>query len=226
MVTIVVIVVLVLLAAGAIALVPLMNASTRKGQAAMPVGPSPGSPAQVWCSRGERVLRELNTVLAGAPALDTVSMDAAQVLTELRLNAAEVAELDTALARSPGPELEQQRDRLAARLRTAGPEAREELARAHESATARLALAERQRASRDALLARMEAAVHGLEQARDEVSAMIADGARALQAGGGDAQLELSERLGGLRAGLIEVRELSDPEDDPPSGRGEDRGQP
>ncbi|MQA07181.1 MAG: hypothetical protein GEU98_01290 [Pseudonocardiaceae bacterium] len=233
MVTIIVIAVLVVLALGAVALIPLMNASTRKGRLATPAGPTPlpGSPAEVWCARGERVLGELRAKLAEAPALDTVSADASQVVAELRMIAGQVAELDRGLAQIPTPELEQQRDRLAGQLGAASPgediaATRDELTRSYQAVTARLGIAQRQRVARDALLARMESAVQGLEQARDEVVDLIVEGARTLPDTGTDARLELSERLTGLRAGLAEVRELTNPDVDPPRGGGEDRGQP
>ena len=122
--TTVLVVVLVVIGIAALVTVPLMIRSTRR-QVADDVTPGArkpimGSPAQVWASRGERVLRELGTTLGENAALHGVSADAAGVVAELRLTASQVAELDHALARIPVPSLEQERDELAARLAEAG----------------------------------------------------------------------------------------------------------
>jgi len=92
-----------------------------------------------------------------------------------------------------------------------------ELARSHEAVSARLAAADRQRTARDALLAKMEAAVTGLEQARDELTELIA-GAAAPAITDADPAAQLTSRLEGLREGLVEVRRLSYPEIKPGSG--------
>ncbi|TCP41127.1 hypothetical protein EV191_12725 [Tamaricihabitans halophyticus] len=231
MTTVIIIVVLVVIAAGALALIPLMNASTRQARLAPeePSGPLPGSPAQVWLARGERVLGELRGKLSEAPVFDMLSADAEQVVGELRATAGQVAELDRGIAQIPTPELERQRDHLAEQLSArqtaeASPEGlteQYELTKARESVESRLAVAERQRAARDALLTRMESAVLGLESSRDEVTVMLVESAGAELPAAATAQAALSERLTGLRAGLTEVRELTAgdmvrPDTDPP----------
>lgn len=179
-----IILVLVVIAAGAVATVPLMIRSTRKQ--AVPVGPrqpSIGSPAQVWVSRAERVLRELDSALTEYDAWRGVTDDAEQVVAELRITASQVAETDHALAQvDPG-----------------------------------LAAAERLRAARGTLLSRMESAVGGLENARAEVLELIATASSVIT--DPDPVRELNSRLAGLRAGLVEVRRLTDPE----NGSGTDR---
>jgi len=94
----VLIVVLVVIGIAAVVTVPLMIRSTRRQLApeAAPGMRKPimGSPAQVWVSRGERVLRELAATLGEHAALHGVSADAAGVVAELRLTAGQVAELE------------------------------------------------------------------------------------------------------------------------------------
>lgn len=175
MTTFVIILVLVAVAVAAVATIPLMIRSTRR-QVGGPRQPALGSPAQVWVSRAERVLRELDSALTDHEAWQGVTDDAEQVVAELKLTAGRVADLDHALTQvDPG-----------------------------------LAATERMRVERESMLTRMEAAVGGLEKARAEVlellvtpSAVIADP---------DPVRELNSRLVGLRAGLIEVRGLGDPE--------------
>lgn len=179
------VVLLVVVGVVALATVPLMIRSTRRqhvepGQA---VGRQPlmGSPAQVWTSRGERVLRELNATLVEQPAFAVVAADAEQVVMELRLTAGQVAEFDHALARIPVPDLEaEHRSLITAVAQAQGTPAATDLARSLEAVRARLDAAARQRESRDALLARMQATVMELEQARDELAELITGATSAL----------------------------------------------
>jgi truncated hemoglobin YjbI len=206
----------------AVVTVPLMIRSTRRQVASdVPPGgrrPIMGSPAQVWVSRGERVLRELGVTLGENAVLHGISADAAQVVVELRLTASQVADLDHALARIPVPALEDERRALATALAEAqGRPAEADLARSHEAVSARIAAAERQRDQRDALVAKMQATVTELEQARDELTELIrTTGAVASADGTSDsAAAQLTGRLDALRAGLVEVRQASDPETGP-----------
>jgi chromosome segregation ATPase len=217
----VLVVLLVVIGVVALATVPLMVRSTRRqhvepGQA---VGRQPlmGSPAQVWTSRGERVLRELNATLAEQPAFAVVAADAEQVVMELRLTAGQVAELDHALARIPVPDLEAEYRSLTTEV-AQGTLAATDLARSLEAVTARLSSAARQRESRDALLARMQATVMELEQARDELAELITGATSALTVDSG-ATAALAGRLDGLREGLVEVRGAANPEIGP-AGQG------
>lgn len=169
--------------AGALGSVPLLVRAARRRHLATadtPRRPVPGSPAQVWLVRGERVGREIAALLAEHPTWQAVSADADQVIVELRATAGQVAELDHArsLIEDPG-----------------------------------LAAAGRLLEAREALLTRMSAAVTGLEQARAEVIELIA-AATAPARSGTDATSQLNARLAGLRAGLIEVRGLADPQAD------------
>jgi truncated hemoglobin YjbI len=207
----------------AVVSVPLMIRSTRRQVVEdAPPGarqPALGSPAQVWVSRGERVLRELGTTLGEHAALHGVSADAASVVAELRLTASQVAELDHALARIPVPSLEDERRSLATALAEAdGKPAEADLARSHEAVSARIAAADRQREQRDALLAKMQATVTELERARDELAELIGGTASALTSND-DATAQLTGRLDALREGLVEVRRVTNPEIGP-AGQG------
>lgn len=217
------IVVLVVIGIAAVVSVPLMIRSTRRQVVEdAPPGarqPALGSPAQVWVSRGERVLRELGTTLGEHAALHGVSADAASVVAELRLTASQVAELDHALARIPVPSLEDERRSLATALAEAdGKPAEADLARSHEAVSARIAAADRQREQRDALLAKMQATVTELERARDELAELIGGTASALTSND-DATAQLTGRLDALREGLVEVRRVTNPEIGP-AGQG------
>jgi truncated hemoglobin YjbI len=219
--TTVLIVVLVVIGVVAVVSVPLMIRSTRRQVVEdAPAGsarPIMGSPAQVWVSRGERVLRELGTTLGENAALHGISADAAGVVAELRLTAGQVAGLDHALSRIPVPSLEDERRALTTALAEAdGRPAATDLARSHEAVSARIAAAQRQRDQRDALLAKMQATVTDLERARDELAELLA-GTTGAPATNDDAAAQLTGRLDALREGLVEVRQASDPEIGPHS---------
>ena len=96
MTTLVIILVLVAVAVAAVATIPLMIRSTRR-QASGARQPALGSPAQVWVSRAERVLRELDSALTEHDAWRGVTDDAEQVVAELKITASQVADLDHAL---------------------------------------------------------------------------------------------------------------------------------
>lgn len=206
---VVLVIVLVVIGVAALVTVPLMIRSTRRQQVvdSGAIGRQPilGSPAQVWLSRSERVLRELNTTLAEQPAFATLAADGEQVVTELRLTAGQVADYDHALSGIPVPELEAEHSTL--------PQGR-----VREAVAARLATAARLRESRDALLAGMKATVMELEQARDELTELITGTTSAFSVNSG-ATAGLASRLDGLREGLVEVRGAVDPEIGP-AGQG------
>ena len=210
------IVVLVVIGIAAVVTVPLMIRSTRRqvvdDQADGVRKPIMGSPAQVWVSRGERVLRELGTTLGEHGELHGISADAAGVVAELRITAGQVADLDHALARIPVPALEdEQRSLTTALAEAAGKPAAVDLARTHEAVSARLAAARRQRDTRDALVATMQATVTEFERARDELAELIAGTTSSLNPSG-ESAAQLAGRLDGLREGLVEVRQVSNPE--------------
>ncbi len=189
MTTLVIILVLFAIAAVAVAAVPLMIRSTRRQavDGRDPRKPLMGSPAQVWVSRGERVRRELGRALADHGMWQAVGADAELVVSELRITAEQVAELDHAISQIQDPGLP-----AAARLRQA----------------------------REKLLVKMEGAVAGLEQARAELLELIATASTTPLITNPDPAGELTSRLAGLRAGLIEVRGLADPEPDSGIDRG------
>jgi hypothetical protein len=104
--TLVIVLVLLAVAALAVASVPLMLRSTRRHQlAGGPRRPALDSPARAWVERGERVVRELDALLAEHGAWQAVSVDATEVVAELRLTAGQVAEVDHALAQIRDPAL-------------------------------------------------------------------------------------------------------------------------
>jgi len=217
------VIIVVLIGVAALVTVPLMVRSTRRQVAAdqRAVGRQPimGSPAQVWVSRGERALRELGNALGEQPGFAVLAADAEQVVMELRITAGQVAELDHGLARIPVPALEEERRALTAALaESAGGPAGPDLARSHEAVSARLAAAQRQRDTRDALVAKMQATVTELERARDELAELITGTSSAL-AVDSDAAAQLTGRLDGLREGLVEVRGMTNPEIGP-AGQG------
>jgi hypothetical protein len=219
----VLVIVLVVIGVAALVTVPLVIRSTRRQQvgSGRAVGRQPlmGSPAQVWISRGERVLRELNATLAEQPAFAVVAADAEHVVMELRLTAGQVAEFDHALARIPVPALEDELRSLTTAVAEAeGTPAAADLVRSLDAVTARLGAAARQRESRDALLARMHATVMELERARDELAELITATTSALSVSS-DATAALAGRLDGLREGLAEVRGATNPEIGP-AGQG------
>ena len=216
-------IVLVVIGVLALVTVPLMIRSTRRqvGPTPTAVGRQPllGSPAQVWVSRGERVLRELNRTVGEQPGFTVLAADAEQVVFELRLTAGQVAELDHALARIPVPDLEAEHAMLATAIaEAAGTPSAADLARSQEAVAARLAAAARQRESRDALLAKMRATITEFERARDELAELITGATSALPPSN-DSAADLTSKLDGLRAGLVEVRKTTDPEIGP-AGQG------
>ncbi|OLF10773.1 hypothetical protein [Actinophytocola xanthii] len=207
------VVLLVVIGVLALASVPLMIRSTRRQLVAdVPPGarhPAVGSPAQVWTERGERVLRELAALLADHAdpdgAVVGISEDAARVVAELRITASRVAELDHALAAIPVPALERRLPELGADAPSG----------TRDAVAARLEVARRHRAAREALLATMRDTVGELERARDELAEVVGELAHPVAAGGepGDnATARLTGRLDALREGLVEVRDVAHPE--------------
>lgn len=217
------VILLVVVGVAALVTIPLMIRSTRRQRVdpAPAIGRQPllGSPAQVWVSRGERIVRELDAATAEQSAFAMLASDASQVIMELRITAGQVAELDYALARIPVPDLESEQAALTTAVGEAeGTPAATELARSLAAVTARLDAAARQRESRDALLARMRATITELERARDELVELITGTTRSLSGNPG-ATADLAGRLDGLREGLIEVRGAANPEIGP-AGQG------
>ena len=171
-----------------------------------PRTPVLGSPAQVWLERGERVAQRLRRLGTEYPVLTGVGDDADAVLTELRAAASEVAGLDAARSRLPAMALQAEQRRLDDAIAAAPDDpAAHDLRVARDAVAARLALAGRHRAATGALLARMRAAVAGLEQAEDELAGLLA----APSDTAATATAELADRLAGLRAGLAEVRTIT-----------------
>jgi len=218
----VVLLVVLLVAAALLLAVVLLRrriAPSTSGPAGTPLGgrpgaqrpgaPALGSPAQAWVERGERIAVRLRELVGPYPALTGAADDADAVVTELRAAAGEVAALDAARARLAVSTLEAEQERLGVALaRAAGQPAEDDLRIALDAVVARLGLAARNRAAVDALLARMRAAVAGMERTLDELAALLAaptGAATAVTA----ATTELTDRLSGFREGLAEVRTIT-----------------
>jgi truncated hemoglobin YjbI len=195
---------------------------------ATPPRPALGSPAQVLLERGERVGRRLHELGRDQPVLAGAGDDADEVVAELRAAATHVAAVDKARSTVPASTLRDQQRRLdAAIAAAAGTPAEADLRTARDSVTARLATAARHQAARDALLARMRAAVAGLEAAETELTALLTSAGPP----SGAATTALADRLAGLRAGLAEVRAIGTLDADTTGGavdaaQGADQGRP
>jgi len=209
---------IVLLLIVALLLVVVARRRTRAATTPMhPPQPRPelGSPAQVWLERAERITRSLRELTERYPALSGAADDADAVLLELRSGASDVARLDEARSGLSQAALQAQRRRLDASIAAAsGEAAAAELRSARDAVDAQLELAARHRATRDQLLARMQAAVAGLEQADAELRALVAQPSDLPPT----ATAALADRLAGLRAGLAEVRAISDQQGDRDQG--------
>ncbi|MGH3437161.1 MAG: hypothetical protein ACRDRN_11920 [Sciscionella sp.] len=197
-------VVVAVIAVGAV--VVMFRTSRRSVVAQPPLRPALGSPAQVWVERGERVNAELAARLDGEPGWAAVTADAESVLFDLRECAGSVAAYDQSLSGIDVTRLNAERDRLAAEFARA-PE-NTDLREASSAVAARLAVAERERAARDAVLRRMQAAVAGLERCRDEAGELLSQSSVTIRPDTSPTG-EMLDRLAGLRAGLAEVREIS-----------------
>jgi len=210
MVTTTLVVLAVLLVSVAL-LLALAAVQRRRGErpAAAPASwPAIGSPARVWLERGERAAQRFRALGTEHPVLSGAADDADAVLAELQASAAEVATLDAARARLSVSSLEAELRRLDGAIAAAGGgPAEHDLRTAHEAVAGRLAIASRHRAASDAVVARMRAAVAGMEQAEDELVSLLA--AQATAAGTESATVALAQRLAGLREGLAEVRAIS-----------------
>jgi hypothetical protein len=158
-----------------------------------------GSPAEGWLRRAERAVEGLRGAAARnrLATVDIAAVDAAAagILDELRAVAAQLAAADAAAAEIDVARLQAERTELVRALFDTpdGPE-RKEHTRAARAAADQLAAYGRLREAGDVLSARLEATALGLEA----LTAPAPQGAR-----------HLTERLGGLRAGLVQSGALS-----------------
>lgn len=210
--TVVVLVVLVLavLIVAALLVAAALQWRRARGAAVQAPRPALGSPAQVLHERGERAGRRLAALAGEQPLVAAAGDDADAVVVELRAAAAQVASIDQARSNLAVPTLQAQLRRLDAdATASAGTPAEADLRSARDSVAARLATATRLQTARDTVLARMRAAVTGLEQAETELIELAAQlGSAAPGATTGStsaATADLEARLAGLRAGLAEV---------------------
>ena len=172
---------LVVLALLAAAVGSLLVLTRRRPARPRPSTAVPQSSSARWLQRAERVLGDLHG--------RQVEPAAQALLDEVRAAAADVATIDRALARMHAGRLRDTRDRLAGVM-----DDNPDLTAAHRAVCDRLVTAERLRAVRDALTARIHAGVTGLERVRDSAP-------ENTQVTG----VELAE----LRSGLAQVRRLA-----------------
>jgi len=181
------------------------------------VPPRRGSPAEVWLRRAERAVRSLadlgHTIAPGPTAeqLADVQQRAAGTLDGIRRIGSQVTLVDQAIARIPSPALTERRGRLAVELASAAgaDELQESQRQAIADIDAQLASDRRLRATRDGLLARMEAAAVGLEGLVSRAAEASALAAAATPDVAANEIAELATELEGLRLGLAETEQLS-----------------
>jgi len=171
----------------------------------------------VWLNRSEKAIRSLgdlgHSINPGPTAdqLGDIQLRAAGTLESVRSIASQVTLVDQAIARIPSPALTERRTRLIGQLaaESTDDDLRESQQQALSDIDAQLATDTRLRATRETLLARMEAASVGLEGlvARAAEAAALAEVATPDLAAGEIA--ELATELEGLRAGLAETEQLS-----------------
>jgi hypothetical protein len=195
---------------------PFFRPRPRKPEPAAVVAPRRGSPAEVWLGRSEKAVRSLGDLghsIQPGPTADQlvdIQLRATSSLDSVRRIAGQVTLVDQAIARIPSPALTERRARLAGQVAAGGSD---ELRVSQEQAVAdidaQLASDARLRSTRDALLARMEAAAVGLEGlvARAAEASTMAEAATPDLAAGEIG--ELAAELDGLRAGLAETEQLS-----------------
>lgn len=177
-------------------------------------GPRPrrGSPAEVWLHRAEKAVRTLDTQASTAQGevlrdqVAGVDHGATTVLDAMRRLAAQVTAVEDALYRIDAPRIAAEQTRLAGENPPEGSE-RTDTA---DTLAEQLAIAERLRATRETLLARMQSSAIGLEGLVARLAEVLA---LAQTAGGIDTSERqirgLSDELDGLRAGLLETERVS-----------------
>lgn len=174
------------------------------GPAAEVPGPAKGSPAEAWLRRADRAVRALRQQ---APAA------ADRTLDELRGAATRLADVEDAAARIDVPRLQGERTLLVRALfdTPEGPE-RKRHTRAAQAVADQLAAHGRLREAADALAARLEATVTGLEGLAARLDTTVA-GPEGLAGRGTDpvapAVRDLTGELDGLRSGLAETETVS-----------------
>ena len=183
--------------------------------------PPQGSAAGYWLVRAEAAVRDLRALAADAagpsgsgpvPGASDVGVEAAQTLAVLRRLASTVTVVDQALSRIDGESLAREADRVAGQQRAApaGGELRAELDRTAASLADQQAVAARLVATRDAQLARLQAAAVGLDGLVARLAELLA---LAPSTGAVDqvpaAITSLAGELDGLREGLVASDRLS-----------------
>jgi hypothetical protein len=169
--------------------------------------PPIGSPAQVWLDRGARAVQGMRNRVAETPGFFSVLTEADAVVEQLRADATKVTALNSSMADAEPDRLRDRRDDLAAQ---AAETANTDLAQAHKLTDERLTDLNARIAERDDLLARMQAAVVGLERSRDEVTQLLVAGSTTPDAGD-EPLTALGDRVRALSAGYAELGMVAGP---------------
>ncbi|WP_344082610.1 hypothetical protein [Luedemannella helvata] len=179
--------------------------------------PAPGGAADGWLRRAEAALRTLHQqtespadpVLRGQIA--DIDDQAAEAVADLRRLAGQVTLVEQAADRVAAGRLREEAAAIDAALaRTPAGPVRDEQLRSRQAIIDQLEVARRLADSRSALLARMQAAVLGLEGLVARMSELLA--LHATTEGGSLTArrvAELAGELDGMRAGLAEAAEVS-----------------
>lgn len=178
--------------------------------------PRKGSAAEVWLSRAEKSVRTLDELVdtAGEGAtrdrLRDVESEASVTVGTLRRLAGQVTAFEQAMSRIPMPSLEDERTRLQAAVRHAdNDELRSENVKALGSVDQQLDIYRRLSSARETLLARMQSTTLGLEGLNARTAELLALSTSTGATSDEQVIEELSGTLEGMRAGLVEVEELS-----------------
>lgn len=193
------------------------NAVSARSADDMPM-PRLGGPAEVWWNRSEKALRSYDELVAGADpgptreALESVRDEAADTVGTMRRLAGQVTALEQSMSRIPSPDLQRQHEELTAELARGGDlpaDVRTEHERSLQSVDEQLAIYNRLSSARDTLLARMQSTTLGMEGLNARTGEIVAMAASSGLTGQDSRILELTDQLEGMRAGLLEVEELS-----------------
>jgi hypothetical protein len=178
--------------------------------------PTRGGPADTWLRRAEAAVRTLHqqTESPAEPTLRTqigdVDDQAAAAVQDLRRFAGQVTLIEQAMQRVGADRLRAEVAALDKALARSSGAVREEQQRARRALTDQLDVAGRLTEAREALLARMQSAVLGLEGLVARMSELLA--LHATTEGGSLTArrvAELTADLEGMRAGLAEAAEVS-----------------
>jgi hypothetical protein len=181
---------------------------------AAPARPADGTPAAFWLARAERAVRQLDDMARGTVVSPTdvatghAAEEADGVLDAMRRLGAQVVNVDQALARVVGADLEGE----VARLRAVADRSPDDVS-AQQSADAvadRLAVRDRLRKAQAALDGRLQSSALGLESLVARVAEVRAASAAAGEVDPSTDDLAaLTAEVEGLRVGLADVEQVA-----------------